>query len=189
MADETIAVLVEDWDAALRAEHDEIVQARGGRPLTSDELAAWLRAVDRRNRAHDGEAEEEGDDEALLERRVRIPGTDVVLRLPTLAARIRLASVDRWLADGRIDGRTHLVVQTYCLALGHDAAALGLVHDARSARATAEHWAACLTCSEEALLRSRARLFAGAYDDDAAEDEDPDDPKREPPAGPGSPPG
>lgn len=187
MSGETITVLVDDWDAALRAEHDEIVRARGGRPLTSDELAAWLRAVEKRNRAHAQEADEPADDDALLERRVRLRGTAVELRLPTLAARIRLQAVDRWLAEGRVDGRTALVLSAYCLAHGHDAAALGRIFEPAAARWEALRWGGSeLTCaSDEEIVAARARLFDGVYD--RTEAGDPDDPKARTPAGPGSP--
>ena len=188
MADETITLLVDDWDAALRAEHDEIVAARGGRPLSSDELAAWLRAVDRRNRAHEGMHDAEGTDDDLIDRRVRIAGTLVDLRLPTLAARIRIEAADRWLAEGRLDGRAHLVLSAYCLAHGHDADAMALLYDAQSARREALRWgSSALTCGNDAIAAARSRLLAGAYDEPDAED--PDDPKAQAPAGPGSPPG
>lgn len=164
----TICLDISDWDDALRAEYERIVTRRLGAPLTADELSGWLAAVERRNRALAGDAAADPEAAAagagLLDRAVELPGTTVVLRLPTMAAEIRIEAIQRAQESGRLTRAQALRRTAYCLAHGGDRAAMAGLWDAAAAAPSVDAWAGReLTCSEEVLEAAVARLREGAY--------------------------
>jgi hypothetical protein len=158
----TITLRVDDWDLALRAEHDAIVSARGGWPLTADELRTWLAAVEARQRAIDGEGTPTADGSpALVGSAVPIPGTAVVLRSWTVAGAIRRDQVEAWRRRGEIPEEAADLLLVYILAHGADASALALLGVRGQAVATAREWgAASLTCPWPAVAAAVHRLIA-----------------------------
>jgi hypothetical protein len=165
---------VTDWSPALLAEFRSLERARLGAPLTPEELAGWLRAVERRNRAHAGD---EGEDPetarsgaGLLGRSVAVAGTGVRLELPTIAARIRIGEAERERDAERWTDGECLHWTAYCLAHARDRAALDRLATPADGRAVVREWAAgALTCSEADVETAVAALLEGVFPEEDAD--------------------
>ena len=164
----TILVDVSDWAAPLRAEYEEIIRARLGAPLSADELAEWLKAVERRNRALRGGDLDDPDaaqaSAGLLERAVTVPGTRVRLLPPTIAARIRMDNAWREVQAGRMERDAYVRCAAYCMAHGLSRERIAELADRRCADRAVAAWAAAeLTCTAEQLEAACEAVVDGLY--------------------------
>jgi hypothetical protein len=172
---------VSDWSAALLSEYREIERSRLGAPLSADELSGWLKAAERRNRAHAGEQAEDPEAErsgpGLLGRSVTVRGTGARLELPTIAARIRIGEAEAAEARGELSAGDGLLRTAYCLAHARDRAALDRLADPAEAQAAVREWAAAaLTCGEGEIEAAIAELVERAFPEEEPEPDGPQTP-------------
>jgi len=160
MPRKTINLRLDGLDADLADDIRQIAAGRPRRPLAYAELRDLVAAGDRLFRAQDGERPSTAEQIGILPRQVQVPGTDVVLYSPTIAAQIRIRhAADHWAAQrdaAWLDWHTY-----YCLAHACDADALRAVSTLEGADRTLRAWALELTCSPADLEGALTELVQG----------------------------
>jgi len=159
MPRKTINLRLDGLDAELADEIRQIAAARPRRPLQYAELRDLVSAAGAMFAAQGGARPATAEQIGLLPRQVNVPGTDIVLHSPTIAAQIRIRhAADHWAAErdpAWLDWHTY-----YCLAHAYDADALRAVSTLDGANSTIKAWALGLTCGAADLDAALTRLLA-----------------------------
>lgn len=145
------------------------------RPLSFGELRELDGRARRFYRARDGGGGSEGAQDGHTPRQKAVGG--VVLRTPTLGARMLLDRVQRWYEAGELRELEWLTVATaYACAIGYDREALQRANVPTWAELLVQlrEWAATVACTVDDLDEATADLALGMYPETPDEGGEPD---------------
>lgn len=162
---QSLPVSLDGLDAALARSIEEIA-AKRSEPLTATDLHELIEAHEFGKAAMAGDDPTAEDEVGVLERSIVVG--NVVLRSPTIAARIILGNADGWAVPAEWAAEPHLwlrVLAAYVLAHAYDRDVLALLADRDQAVTLIQEWATALVCDQRELSRAVAKLTNGAYPD------------------------